>query len=192
MAGATIQWLRDALGIISSAGETDVLASEVPIDHGVVLVPAFTGLGAPHWNANARACLSGMTRATTRQHIASAALQSVVFQSVDLFNAIVSDGVELTRIKVDGGMVKSELFCQWLADFSSLQIQRSAFHESTALGAAYFAALGAGLITNLDELKSQHESATNFTPALEGAMREKLLNLWHQALAVELRRNPCE
>ncbi|MEQ3695771.1 MAG: glycerol kinase GlpK [Pseudomonadales bacterium] len=188
MAGAVIQWLRDSLGIISTASECEALAGAVEMDHGVVMVPAFTGLGAPHWAADARASISGMTRGTDKRHIASAALQSVAFQSADLFAAMRSDGVELRQLKVDGGMVNNSLFCQWLADFSELSIQRSGFTEATALGVAYLAALGAGLVNELEALPQPKDVGDRFDPKVDPAIRETLLSRWHAAVSHELKR----
>ncbi|RMA79484.1 glycerol kinase GlpK [Umboniibacter marinipuniceus] len=189
MAGAIIQWLRDSLGIISSASETERLAADVEVDHGVIMVPAFTGLGAPHWAADARASISGMTRGTDKRHIASASLQSVAFQSADLFAAMESDGVELTQLKVDGGMVKNSLFCQWLADFSKLRIVRNDFSEATALGAAYLAALGSGLAQDLNSLPNPAPHSESFSPRINPSLRDQLMKRWHAAVSIELSRN---
>jgi glycerol kinase len=151
-AGAAIQWLRDGLGLIARAADVESLAASAPDANGVYLVPAFTGLGAPYWDADARGALLGLTRASGRGEIARAALDSVAFQTTDLLEAMAADGMRPEKLKVDGGMAANELFMQRLADLVGLEIIRPRVTESTAFGAACLAGLGSGAYGSLADI----------------------------------------
>ncbi len=182
-AGAAIQWLRDGLGIIARAAEVETLARSVSGTGGVYLVPAFTGLGAPHWDPDARGALVGLTRASGRGEIARATLDSVVYQTADLFEAMKADGLAPARLKVDGGMSHNALFMQRLADVLGVPILRPAITESTAFGAACLAGLGAGRYRSLAEIAALARTEAEFAPQLDAAARSTELSGWHQALA---------
>ena len=153
MAGAIVQWLRDGLGIVRSAQEMDLLAASVPDSGGVVLVPAFTGLGAPHWDPYARGMLIGLTRDTTAAHVARAALEGVAFQVADLVDAMHLDtGTHLKELRVDGGASRSDPLMQFQADVLGVPVVRPAIVETTALGAAYLAGLAVGFWQDTDSI----------------------------------------
>ena len=184
VAGAAVKWLRDGLKIIESASETAVLAGRVPDDHGVYLVPAFVGLGAPHWDPNARALLCGLTLDSSAAHIARAALESVAYQTLDLTEAMQRDGAQPpAAIRVDGGMAANDWLCQFLADILQARIERPAELETTALGAAFLAGLATGLWPDLESLTAHSCTAAVFEPRMQPARREMLLAGWRQALA---------
>ena len=154
MAGASVQWLRDTLGLVDSAEQTATLAASLESNGGVYLVPAFTGLGAPHWNPHARGTLLGMTRATGPAHIARAALEAVCYQSAELLEAMADDvGKDVTTLRVDGGMVRNDWLTQHLADITNTPVERPALLETTALGAARLAGLQAGVFNDLADLQ---------------------------------------
>ena len=182
-AGSTIQWLRDGLGLISQAAEVEALARSVPDTGGVYLAPAFTGLGAPYWDPNARAAIVGLTRASGRGELALAALDSVAYQTRDLLDAMAADGVTPTALKVDGGMVQNGFLLQRLADLTGLRILRRRNPQSTALGAACLAGLGCGLYGSLSEIGSLWEADLECAPSLDVATRERLLAGWRAAIA---------
>jgi glycerol kinase len=181
-AGAAIQWLRDGLGLISQAAEVESLAASVPDAGGVYLVPAFTGLGAPYWDAEARGALLGLTRASSRGQIARAALDSVVYQTHDLLEAMAADGMRPVTLKVDGGMAQNRLFMQRLADVAGLAVLRPRITESTAFGAACLAGLGGGLYGSLDDVAALARTDARFEPALEQPSRHAEIAGWHAAL----------
>ncbi|NKC14750.1 MAG: glycerol kinase GlpK [Gammaproteobacteria bacterium] len=184
VAGAAVQWLRDGLGIIDSAGDTEALARSLPDNAGVYLVPAFTGLGAPYWDPHARGALSGLTRDTNVAHLARAALESVCYQTHDLVKAMVADRrAALTSIRVDGGMVANDWLVQCLADIVGVAVERPAITETTALGAAYLAGLQIGCFSGLDELSAKWERALSVTPEWPAARREAALAGWAKAVA---------
>ena len=184
MAGASVQWLRDELGLVKSAEETATLASELGSNEGVYLVPAFTGLGAPHWNPHARGTLLGMTRATGPAHIARATLEAVCYQSAELLGAMADDHGERAQVlRIDGGMAQNDWLAQYLADISNTPVERPALLETTALGAARLAGLQAGVFDSLDELGVVWQSERTFTPQMDEAQRRTLLNTWHRAVA---------
>ena len=146
VAGAAVKWLRDGLGLIQDAAETAALAMRVPDSHGVYLVPAFVGLGAPHWKPDARALICGLTLDATRAHVARAALESVAFQTLDLASAMAADGTQHAEsIRVDGGMAANDWFCQFLADVVDARVERPSQIETTAMGAAFLAGLATGV-----------------------------------------------
>ncbi|WP_321528151.1 glycerol kinase GlpK [Sedimenticola selenatireducens] len=182
VAGAAVQWLRDGLGLIKTAEETEAIANTLEHNQGVYLVPAFTGLGAPHWDADARGALLGLTRGTGIKEIVRATLESVCYQTHDLFQAMADDGVTPTRLRVDGGMVSNRWLCQFLADILELPVQRPVQTETTALGAAYLAGLQCGLFDSFQDLEQNWQLDTEFSPALRADTREALLEGWHQAI----------
>jgi glycerol kinase len=181
-AGATIQWLRDGLGLVSRAMEVEALASSVPNSGGVYLVPAFTGLGAPYWDPDARGALVGLTRASGRGEIARAGLDSVAYQTRDLFDAMAADGIRPGSLKVDGGMAQNGLFLQRLADILDIPILRPKMAESTAFGAACLAGLGSGTYSSLDELVRLWKSDARCEPRLDVAARDRELVGWREAV----------
>jgi glycerol kinase len=181
-AGAAIQWLRDGLGLISKASDIEALAASVPHSGGVYLVPAFTGLGAPYWDSDARAAIIGLTRATSRAEIARAALDSVAYQTYDLLDAMAADGLRPETLKVDGGMSQNNLLMQRLADVLGMGIRRPANAESTAFGAACLAGLGCGVYRSLQDIAALSRSETRFEPALATPEREAQIAGWRKAL----------
>ena len=188
MGGATIQWLRDGLGIITSAAEVEALAASVPDVSDTYLVPAFTGMGAPIWDGHARGSLIGMTRGTTKAHIARAALEAIALQVADVLSAMEKDSkIKLTELRVDGGASKNNLLMQMQADFLGIPVVRPKITETTALGAAYLAGLAVGFWKNTEQITSQWEIDRRFEPELSQADRSAKLARWHQA--VERARN---
>ena len=185
-AGANIQWLRDGIGVLQHAKQSQVLAESLDYDHGVFLVPGFAGLGAPHWNPNARASLFGMTRGTGPAHFARAALEAVCYQTYELLSAMRNDGMPSTSVWVDGGMVANDWLCQFLADILQVEVQRPKIMESTALGAAYLAGLQNGIYKDLDDIASNKEIDRTFAPELGDQIRQRLLKKWETAVAATL------
>ncbi len=184
VAGAVVQWLRDGLGIIRSSDEVEALAASVPDSDGVYLVPAFTGLGAPHWDAYARGTMHGLTRGSTRAHIARAALESIAFQSAELLSAMHADsGVSLQQLRVDGGGSRNNLMMQFQADLLGVPVVRPKITETTALGAAYLAGLAIGFWRDADALSAQWQVDRTFEPCMSADERESRLSLWHKAVA---------
>ena len=182
-AGSTIQWLRDELGLIQSAPECDRLAESVPDSGGVVVVPAFTGLGAPYWDMYARGAILGITRGTTQNHIIRAAEESIAYQSYDLVHAMELDvGQPITALKVDGGASRDQFLMQFQADILNKTVLRPAIRETTALGAAYLAGLATGVWKDRGEIRSLWHCNMTFTPNMEAPEREKLLAGWHKAV----------
>jgi glycerol kinase len=181
-AGAAIQWLRDGLGLISQASDIEALAASVPHSGGVYLVPAFTGLGAPYWDPDARAAIIGLTRASTRNEIARATLDSVAYQTFDLLDAMAADGLRPETLKVDGGMAQNNLFMQRLADVLGMAVRRPTNPESTAFGAACLAGLGCGLYRSLEDIAALSRSETRFEPALGSPERDLQISGWRDAL----------
>jgi glycerol kinase len=181
IAGALVQWLRDGLGIIGAAAEVEALARSVPDSGGVTIVPALTGLGAPHWRSDARGLIAGVTRGTTKAHIARAALEAIALQNVDLVTAMQADaGIAITHLRVDGGAAANDLLMQIEADLLGVQIFRPEMVESTALGAAKLAALGIGLPA--EEKSSQTARMRMFTPSMPQDRRADLLARWARAV----------
>jgi glycerol kinase len=181
-AGATIQWLRDGLGLVSRAPEVEALASSVPNAGGVYLVPAFTGLGAPYWDPDARGALIGLTRGSGRGEIARAGLDSVAYQTRDLLDAMAADQIRPPALKVDGGMAQNGLFLQRLADILELPILRPKMAESTAFGAACLAGLGSGTYTSLSEVVDLWKPDVRCEPQLGSEARERELAGWREAV----------
>ena len=182
-AGATIQWLRDGLGLVSRASEVEALAGSVTDTGGVYLVPAFTGLGAPYWDPDARAAIVGITRATGRGEIARAGLDSVVYQTHDLIAAMAADGARTQVLKVDGGMAQNGLFLQRLADVLGLSILRPRITESTAFGAACLAGLGCGIYRSMADIARLWQADARCEPRLDPALRSRELQGWESAVA---------
>ncbi len=182
MAGATIQWIRDGLKLIQNASESVAMAQSVGSDNPVYLVPAFTGLGAPYWDPNARGAIMGLTRDTGIAEIVTAGLQSVCYQSRDLLEAMARDQVVPSRLRVDGGMVVNDWLVQFLADILNLPIQRPAITETTALGAAYLAGLTAGTFSDLQQLSELWEQEHAFEPQMEDGQRDKLYLGWQDSV----------
>lgn len=184
MAGATVQWLRDGLKIIDKASEVEALAASVPNTGDVYLVPAFAGLGAPDWDGQARGLLIGMTRGTTRAHIARAALEAIAWQVADVFQAMSKDsGLALTELRVDGGASQNNLLMQLQANALGVPVVRSRITETTALGAAYLAGLATGFWTNAAEISAQWAEDRRFVPQIASAEREAGMARWRQAVA---------
>jgi glycerol kinase len=183
VAGATVQWLRDSLHLIGSAAETAGLAAAVEDSRGVYLVPAFTGLGAPYWDPGARGALLGLTRDTGVAHVVRAALEAVCYQTRDLMEAMAQDAGSPTELRVDGGMAVNDWLVQCLADIVRLPVVRPSNVETTALGAAYLAGLGAGLYGSLDEIGRLWRAAARFTPVMEPDRADRLYAGWRSAVA---------
>jgi glycerol kinase len=183
VAGAVVQWLRDGLGIIKTAPEVEALASSVPDTGGVYLVPAFVGLGAPHWDAYARGAILGLTRGSTSGHIARAALDGIAFQVADLMTAMESDSsIKLAELRVDGGACSNNLLMQTQANLLGVPVVRAANPETTAMGAAYLAGLAVGFYKSTDEISSQWASDRIFEPKIGQDERHKLREGWNKAL----------
>ena len=183
-AGSLIQWLRDALGLIASASECEALARSVADSGGVVIVPALSGLGAPHWKPEARASITGLSFASTRAHIVRAALEAMALQTHDLARAFAGDGAPWTSLRIDGGMSANDWIAQDLADMLALEVERPDFVETTALGAAMLAGLGAGLFASLEEAAAAMRGpVSRFVPMLGDGQRTARLEAWHKALA---------
>jgi glycerol kinase len=181
--GALVQWLRDGLGIIRHSADIEALAASVPDSGGVVLVPAFTGLGAPYWDAYARGTLVGLTRGTTRAHIARAALEAIALQTVDLVEAMGRDGAcPLHELRVDGGASANNLLMQLQADLLGVPVVRPQMLETTALGAACMAGIGVGLWSGETELAERWRIAARFEPRMDAAQRQAGLAQWRRAV----------
>ena len=182
IAGAGVQWLRDKIKFISSAAETEKIAQSMKSNNGIYLVPAFTGLGAPYWNPNSRGVICGLTRDTSQKEIVRATLESVAYQSNDLFNAMKNDGVKPNLIKVDGGMVKNNWFSQFLSDVIDTKVIRPRVQETTALGAAFMAGLRIGIYNSLNDISKNWKIDKKFVPKIGKSKRTKLLKEWEQAI----------
>ena len=183
IAGAAVQWLRDGLGIIRTSGEVEALAASVPDNGGVVLVPAFAGLGAPHWDPYARGTIVGLSRGTTTGHIARATLESIAFQSADLLTAMEADaGMQLRELRVDGGATRNRLLMQFQADLLRVPVVRPQVMETTALGAAALAGLAVGLWPDRDKLAALWQAEETFTPIRPAGEMAGLQERWQRAL----------
>jgi glycerol kinase len=188
VAGAAVQWLRDGIEVIKDAKETEAMVRKTDNNQGVYLVPAFTGLGAPHWDPDARGAIFGLTRDTGRNALVRAALESVCYQTYDLFTAMKDDGVTPARLRVDGGMVHNDWMVEYLSGVLGLPIDRPRVMETTALGAAYLAALQAGLYSSLEEVAANWKAEASFTPGMDEDARKTVLGGWHNAVARVLMR----
>jgi glycerol kinase len=182
VAGAAVQWLRDGIGIIDTAHQTEAMAESLDSNNGVYLVPAFTGLGAPHWDPDARGAIFGITRDTGPAELVRATLESVCYQTFDLLEAKRRDGLKPTRLRVDGGMVQNNWLCQFLADTLDIVVERPAVTETTALGAAYLAGLQIGLFASLEDIAQHWQAEREFDPGMESSRRKLLLADWHEAV----------
>ena len=183
MAGAAVQWLRDGLGIIQASADVEALAASVPDTGGVVFVPAFAGLGTPYWDAYARGTIVGMTRGTTKAHIARATLASIAYQSADVLEAMQKDSrIALTELRVDGGAAKNDLLMQFQADVLGVPVVRPEVTETTALGAAYLAGLAVGFWQSREEIASQWRVQRRFEPAMSVDERNARMATWRRAV----------
>jgi len=181
--GAVVQWLRDGLGIIRHSRDVEALARSVPDSDGVYLVPAFAGLGAPHWNPHARGAMFGATRGTSAAHLARAALDSIAYQTMDVLQAMQADaGLDIRQLRVDGGATGNDLLMQFQADILGRQVIRPQVTETTALGAAYLAGLAVGYWSDQEELRRQWRQDACFEPAMERSQAERLVRGWQRAV----------
>jgi len=182
--GASVQWLRDQLGVIQHASDTEALAAELPAgNEGVYLVPAFAGLGAPHWDPHARGIIVGLTRGTDRRHLARAAIEAMAYQTADVVEAMSADaGMELAELRVDGGAAANDLLCRFQADVLGVPVVRPRITETTVLGAAFLAGLGAGVWSSLDEVAGVWQLDRRFEPRMDDAERARLLAGWRAAV----------
>ena len=186
-AGAAVQWLRDEMGLISDAAASEAAARSVTDTGGVYVVPAFTGLGAPYWNQYARGTITGITRGFTRAQLIRATLESIAYQTYDICRAMESDaGVELTRLRVDGGASANDLLMQFQSDLLGAEVLRPACIETTALGAAYLAGLAVGYWKDTADIKQNRQTGRVFLPEMRDATRAKLLKGWNRALTTAL------
>ncbi|WOJ88768.1 glycerol kinase GlpK [Methylocapsa polymorpha] len=186
IAGAAIKWLRDRLGLISDAAETSEIAAKLPGNHGVYMVPAFVGLGAPHWDPHARGLLCGLTLDSSAAHIVRAALESVAYQTFDLMEAMTGDGSLQAQgksaLRIDGGMAANDWFCQFLADILDAPVERPIMLEITAHGAAFLAGLSTGVYPNLAAISNVWARGARFEPRMAHAERERLIEGWRDAV----------
>jgi glycerol kinase len=184
VAGAAIKWLRDGIGVITHANETDDMATQVPDSHGVYMVPGFVGLGAPHWDPDARGLICGLTLGSGAAHLARAALESVAYQTRDLAQAMRNDGAgKAQKIRVDGGMAANDWFCQFLANILGAPVERPTELESTARGAAFLAGLATGVWSGLDDITKAWSCGRLFEPDMDEPLRQTLIEGWNEALA---------
>ncbi|MEY2835459.1 MAG: glycerol kinase [Bacteroidota bacterium] len=187
IAGAAVQWLRDGLKIIRHSADVQALAASVPHTDGVVVVPAFSGLGAPHWNPYARGTVFGLTRGTTDAHIARATLESIAYQTYDVLKAMESDaGIAIAELRVDGGATVNDLMMQFQCDILDVKVLRPEVIETTALGAAYLAGLAVGFWTSVDEIAAQWQVSGKFEPAMDVALKNEKLKAWNRAVKAVL------
>ena len=183
IAGAAIQWLRDGLKIISAAAETEVMATSVEDNGGVYFVPAFVGLGAPHWDQYARGTIVGLTRGSTREHLARAALESIAYQTSDVLRCMRDDsGIDLTELRVDGGAVRNDFLMQFQADILGIPVVRPANTETTAAGAAFLAGLAVNFWSGTSELSELWQREKTFEPRMSESERDRLLAEWTRAV----------
>jgi glycerol kinase len=184
IAGAAIQWLRDELGVIKNAAESESLAASVPDSGGVYFVPAFVGLGAPYWDAYARGTITGLTRGSGRAHLARAALDAIAYQTRDVLEAMEKDsGISLKALGVDGGAAANNLLCQFQADILDVPVERPAVAETTALGAAYLAGLATAFWNDQEEIGKNHQIERRFSPNMDAGERQRLYDGWRDAVA---------
>jgi len=193
VAGAAVQWLRDGLGLVRQAAETQALAESVDDTGGVYFVPAFVGLGAPYWDPYARGTIVGVTRGTTRAHLVRATLEAIAWQSRDVLEAMAADAkLRLPALKVDGGAVANDFLCQFQADVLDTAVMRPKVIETTALGAAYLAGLGSGVWRSLDALAARHPVERTFTPTMDATRRARGYESWRRAVERARRWEPPE
>jgi glycerol kinase len=183
IAGAVVQWLRDGLGIIRQASDVEKLARDVPSSEGVFVVPAFAGLGAPHWNQHARGTIVGLTRGSTKSHIARAALNSIAYQTYDVLKAMEADsGISIKELRVDGGATANDLLMQFQSDILNVKVVRPKIIETTALGAAYLAGLAVGFWKGIDDIRQQWQPDKVFIPDMPEEDRQLMLSGWNRAV----------
>ena len=182
IAGAGVQWLRDKLRLINNAYETEKISQSLKNNDGVYIVPAFSGIGAPYWRPDARGLITGLTRNTDWKNFVRAIIESVAYQTNDLFNSMKNDGLKPRIVKIDGGMVKNNWFSQFLSDIININVLRPKVLETTALGVALFAGYGCGEFKSLDEIKSVWKKDRFFSPKLKKSTRNKLLKGWKLAI----------
>lgn len=183
VAGAAIKWLRDGLGLITHASQTHDMATQVSDNHQVYMVPAFVGLGAPHWAPDARAMITGLTFNATAAHLARAALESIAYQTYDLAEAMKKDsGSNVLTVRVDGGMSANDWFCQFLANIMNITVERPSYIETTAMGAAYLAGMASGVWSDLSDIKHHWKQGANFRSHMQEKERVKKLKGWQHAL----------
>jgi glycerol kinase len=183
IAGAVVQWLRDGLGIIAKSGDVEELAANVKDSNGVYFVPAFAGLGAPHWNQHARGTMVGITRGTTSAHIARAALDSIAFQTLDVLKAMEKDsGIEIRELRVDGGATVNNNLMQFQSDILRAKVIRPKITETTALGAAYLAGLAVNYWQGMDEIRRQWQIDKTFEPVMQTEETDLQIKGWHRAV----------
>jgi glycerol kinase len=184
VAGSAIQWLRDGLRMIDSSAESEEIAAKSTGGNEVYVVPAFTGLGAPYWDSDARGSVFGLTRGTTKEDFVKATLQAVAYQSRDVIDTMkIDSGIDIPVLKVDGGAAKNDLLMQFQADILNTTVQRAANLETTALGAAYLAGLAVGFWKDIDELKSMQKEGQLFEPKMDEDTRTDLYDGWKEAVA---------
>jgi glycerol kinase len=191
VAGAAVKWLRDGLGVIADAAQTDSMATQVPDSHGVIMVPAFVGLGAPHWDPDARGAIFGLTLGATGAHLARAALEAVAYQTLDLIEAMTKDiGMPVEAVRIDGGMAANAWLGQFLADILQAPVERPQNLETTALGAAFLAGLSTGVWNDLGALERTWKQRDGFAPAMPAERRAHLVAGWRDAVARTLSARP--
>ena len=187
VAGAAIQWLRDEMGLLEHASDSEAIARSVPDTAGVYLVPAFTGLGAPYWDPYARGALVGLTRGAGRAHVVRAALESLAYQTADVLQVMEQDaGLPLQSLKVDGGACANDFLMEFQADVVHVPVERPACVETTALGAAYLAGLAVGYWTDREEIRQNCQPERIFQPEMPEEVRQRLLDGWHRAVQCSL------
>ncbi len=187
IAGAVVQWLRDGLKIIRTSKEVEELSADAPDVGGVYLVPAFAGLGAPHWNQHARGTIFGLTRGSSNAHIAKAALDSIAYQTYDVLKAMEADaGINIAELRVDGGATVNNALMQFQSDILNCKVVRPKITETTALGAAYLAGLAVGYWKNIGEIQQQWQVDKNFSPSLNEEKRDELLKGWQRAVRASI------
>ena len=187
IAGAVVQWLRDGLKIIRTSKEVEDLSAEVPDTGGVYLVPAFAGLGAPHWNQHARGSLFGLTRGSSNAHIAKAALDSIAYQTYDVLKAMEADaGINIKELRVDGGATVNNELMQFQCNILNCKVVRPRITETTALGAAYLAGLAVGYWKNIDEIQQQWQVDKTFSPLMDTTKVNELLKGWQRAVKASI------
>lgn len=187
IAGAVVQWLRDGLKIISSSSEVEMLAKKVNDSDGVYIVPAFAGLGAPHWNQHARGTVFGLTRGSSDAHLARAALDSIAYQTHDVLKAMEADaGISITELRVDGGATVNDALMQFQSDILNTKVIRPKITETTALGAAYLAGLAVGYWKNIEEIQKQWQIEKEFSPSMKENQRKELVKGWQRAVQASI------
>jgi len=187
IAGAVVQWLRDELKIIRNSSEVEALAAQVSDADGVYIVPAFAGLGAPHWNPYAKGSIFGLTRGSSRAHIARAALDSIAYQTLDVLKSMEADaGIRIKELRVDGGATVNNQLMQFQSDILDTAVIRPTVTETTALGAAYLAGLAVGYWKNMEDITSQWQADQTFTPGIAADKRNELVNGWQRAVRASI------